>query len=53
MCLRHVVNESTYPWVGGADDEADRSMLTASNALGKGEDQFLQSRGSERDSRQI
>ena len=53
MCLRHVADEITYPWVGGADDEADHSILAASNSLGERQDQFLQGRGSERDSRQI
>ena len=47
MCLRHVANEITNPWVGGADDEADRSILAASNTLGERNDQFLQGRGSE------
>lgn len=41
MYLCHVANEITYPWVGGADDELDRSMLSASNPLGEREDQFL------------
>ena len=53
MYLRHVANEITHPWVGGADDEADHSMLAASNSLGERQDQFLQARGSECDSRQI
>ena len=53
MCMRHVTNEITNTWVGGADDEPNRSVLAATNTLGEREDQFLQSRGSERDSRQV
>ena len=53
MYLRYVVNEITNPWVGGSDNELDRSMLAASNTLGKRDDQFLQGRGSECDSIQI
>ena len=53
MCLRHIANKITYRWVGGTNDEADRPIFAASNSLGERQDQFLQSRGSERDSRQI
>ena len=53
MCLGHITNEIGNPWIGGADDEADRPILSASNTLGEREDEFLHGRGSERDSRQI
>ena len=53
MCLGHVADEITNPRIGGADDESDRPMFAASNALGEREHQLLQTCGSERDARQI
>ena len=53
MCLGHVLDRVSNPWIGGADDEADGSELSTSNALGEREDQLLQTRRRQGDPRQI
>ena len=49
MRLCHVPDEVSDARIGGAYDEADRSILPASNALGERENQFLQACGSQGD----
>ena len=46
--LCHVPKAIGNPCIGGADDQANCAVLTASDALGEREDQFLQGGRSER-----
>ena len=41
MGFRHVANGITNTWVGGADNEPNRSILAATNALGEREGSIL------------
>ena len=53
MCLRHVSNEISHPWIGRANYEANRAILAAANPLCKRQDQLLQGRWSVGDAIQI